>query len=286
MCCFCSARISPGASSIRIARPSFRLIADPTHIGRRHPVAIGAVGDIKTTLDALLPRLAQHDDNPFLTAHVERHRKDVETAKAETFSGPDAAISGTYLTKVINKHAADDALFAADDGTPLVWMLRHIDTGGKRRTFGSLLHGTMADGMPSALGLQKCQPGRQVICLAGDGGFAMLLGDLLTTVQEHLPIKIVVYDNGKLGFVDIEQKAAGLVPVYTDLKNPNFGEVAKAVGLWGHMVSKAGELEDSVRDLARAARPSAAAREGETDAVGDAAVALRFAGGCGRHGGL
>src|ERR1700722_10388950 len=183
---------------------------DPAHIGRRHPVAIGAVGDIKTTLDALLPRLVQHDENKFLTTRVERHRKAVETAKAETFSDPDAAISGTYLTKVINKHAAEDALFAADDGTPLVWMLRHIDTGGKRRTFGSLLHGTMADGMPSALGLQKCQPGRQVICLAGDGGFAMLLGDLLTTVQEHLPIKIVVYDNGKLGFVDIEQKAAGL----------------------------------------------------------------------------
>src|SRR5271166_3714480 len=220
---------------------------DSTHVGRRHPVTIGAVGDIKTTLDALLPRLAQHDDNPFLTAHVERHRKDMETAKAEGVSGPDAAISGTYLTKVINKHAAEDALFAADDGTPLVWMLRHIDTGGKRRTFASLLHGTMANGMPSALGLQKCQPGRQVICLAGDGGFAMLLGDLLTTVQENLPIKIAVYDNGALGFIEIEQKAAGLVPVYTDLKNPNFGEVAKAVGLWGHMVSKAGELEDSVR---------------------------------------
>src|SRR5580693_735824 len=222
--------------------------SDPTHLGKRTPVAIGAVGDVKTTLEALLPRLHQHEENAFLTAHVERHRKDVETAKAETVSGPDAMISGTYLTKIINKHAADDALFAADDGTPLVWMLRHIDTGGKRRTFASLLHGTMADGMPSALGLQKCQPGRQVICLAGDGGFAMLLGDLLTTVQEHLPIKIVVYDNGKLGFVEIEQKASGLVPVYTDLKNPNFGEVAKAVGLWGHMVSKAGELEDAVRD--------------------------------------
>ena len=221
--------------------------ADPTHIGRRHPVTIGAVGDIRTTLEALLPRLKQHEDNAFLTAHVERHRKEVEAANAETVSGPDAAISGTYLTKIINKHAADDALFAADDGTPLVWMLRHIDTGGKRRTFGSLLHGTMADGMPSALGLQKCQPGRQVICLAGDGGFSMLLGDLLTTVQENLPIKIAVYDNGKLGFIDIEQKAAGLEPVYTDLKNPNFGDVARAMGLWGHMVSKAGELEDAVR---------------------------------------
>jgi pyruvate dehydrogenase (quinone) len=220
---------------------------DPTHIGRRHPVTIGAVGNIRTSLQALLPRLEQHEDGSFLTIHVERFHREVASARAEKVSGPDSAIPGTYLTKIINKHAAEDALFAADDGTPTVWMLRHIDTGGKRRTFASLLHGTMASGMPSALGLQKCQPGRQVICLAGDGGFTMLLGDLLTAVQENLPIKIVVYDNGKLGFVDIEQKAAGLIPVYTDLKNPNFGEVANAMGLWGHSVSKAGELEESVK---------------------------------------
>jgi pyruvate dehydrogenase (quinone) len=220
---------------------------DPTHIGRRHPVTIGAVGNIKATLEALLPRLEQHEDGSFLTIHVERFQRDQASAKAETVSSPDSSITGTYLTKIINKYAADDALFAADDGTATVWMLRHIDTGGKRRTFASLLHGTMASGMPSALGLQKCQPGRQVICLAGDGGLAMLLGDLLTTVQENLPIKIVVYDNGKLGFVDIEQKAAGLLPVYTDLKNPDFGEVAKAMGLWGHSVSKAGELEESIQ---------------------------------------
>ena len=221
--------------------------ADPTHIGRRHPVAIGAVGDTKTTLEALLPRLEQHKDDTFLAAHVRRFQKDQAATRAETVSGFDSAISGSYLTKVINKHAAEDALFAADDGTAAVWMLRHIDSGGKRRTFASLLHGTMASGMPSALGLQKCQPGRQVICLAGDGGFTMLLGDLLTAVQEELPIKIIVYNNGKLGFVDIEQKAAGLVPVYTDLKNPNFGEVAKAMGLWGHRVSKAGDLEEAVQ---------------------------------------
>ena len=230
--------------------------ADPTHIGRRHPVTLGAVGDIKTTLDALLPRLKQHDDRSFLSAHVERFRKDRAAAQAETVSGIDSAISGTYLTKIINKLAAEDALFAADDGTATVWMLRYIETGGKRRTFASLLHGTMASGMPSALGLQKCQPGRQVVCLAGDGGFAMLMGELLTAVQEDLPIKIVVYDNGKLGFVDIEQKAAGLVPVYTDLKNPDFGEVARAVGLWGHKVDKAGELEEAI--LAWLAQPGPA----------------------------
>ena len=117
---------------------------DPTHIGRRHPVAIGAVGNIKETLEALLPRLKQHEDGAYLAAHVKRHQKDVASAKAESVSGPESAISGTYLTKIINEHAAEDALFAADDGTAAVWMLRHIDTRGKRRTFASLLHGTMA----------------------------------------------------------------------------------------------------------------------------------------------
>ena len=219
---------------------------DPTHIGRRHPVALGVVGNIKETLEALLPRLEQHDDASFLTIHVERHQREVSSASAET-AGPDSTISGTYLTKVINKYAAKDALFTGDDGTALVWMLRHIETFGKRRTFASLLHGTMASAMPSAIGLQKCQPGRQVVCLAGDGGFAMLLGDLLTVVQEKLPIKIVVYNNGKLGFIDIEQKAAGMIPMYTDLKNPDFGEVAKAMGLWGHSVAKAGDLEESIK---------------------------------------
>jgi pyruvate dehydrogenase (quinone) len=222
--------------------------ADPTHIGRRHPVTIGAVGDIKATLEALLPRLAQHDDNSFLSHYLERHRKDRAAADAETVSGPNAPIPGTYLAKIINKHAAEDAVFTIDDGTVLVWTLRHVDTGGKRRTFGSLLHGTMASGMASAIGLQKCQPGRQVVCMAGDGGFTMLLGDLLTVVQENLSIKIVVFDNGKLGFIDIEQKSAGLEPVYTDLKNPDFGKVAEAMGLWGRCVSKAGELEGAIVD--------------------------------------
>ncbi len=219
---------------------------DPTHIGHRHPVTFGAVGDIEATLEALLPRLRQHEDDRFLASHVRRHQKDQESANAET-AGPDSTISGSYLTKVINKYAAKDALFTADDGTALVWTLRHIETFGKRRTFASLLHGTMASAMPSAIGLQKCQPGRQVLCLAGDGGFAMLLGDLLTVVQEKVPIKIVVFNNGKLGFIDIEQKSAGLIPMYTDLKNPDFGEVAKAVGLWGHSVAKAGDLEESIK---------------------------------------
>src|SRR3984885_8458613 len=134
---------------------------DPTHIGHRHPVTFGVVGNIKPTLEALLPRLRQHEDNSFLASHVRRHQKIEESEKAET-AGSDSTISGTYLTKVFNKYAAKDALFTADDGTALVWTLRHIETFGKRRTFSSLLHGTMASAMPSAIGLQKCQPGGQV----------------------------------------------------------------------------------------------------------------------------
>src|SRR6202000_416032 len=226
---------------------------DPTHIGRRHPVTFGAVGNIKATLEALLPRLRQHEDDRFLASCLKRYQKDQEAARVETVSGPDATISGSYLTKVINKNAARGALCAADDATAAVGMLRHIDTQGKRRTFASLLHGTMASGMPSAIGLQKCQPGRQVVCMAGDGGFAMLLGDLLTVVQEKVPIKIVVFNKRKLGFIDIEQKSAGLVPMYTDLKNPDFGEVAKAIGLWGQSVEKAGDLEESIGTRLRGA---------------------------------
>src|SRR6202051_170102 len=219
---------------------------DPTHIGHRHPVTFGAVGDIKATLEALLPRLRQHEDDDFLASPVKRFQKIQESAKAET-AGPDSTISGSYLTKVINKYASTYSLFTADDGTALVWTLRHIETFGTRRTFSRLLHGTMASAMPSAIGLQKCQPGRQVVCMAGDGGFSMLLGDLLTVVQENVPIKIVVFNNGKLGFIDIEQKSAGLIPMYTDLQNPDFGEVAKAVGIWGRRVAKAGDLEESVK---------------------------------------
>ena len=130
----------------------------------------------------------------------------------------------------------------------LVWLLRIVKANGKRRMFGSLLHGTMATAMSTAIGLQLAQPGRQVIAMAGDGGFAMLMGEVLTLVQESVPIKIVVFDNGKLGFVELEQKGEGLLPVFTDLKNPDFGKVAEAVGLWGRTVTNAADLETAIQE--------------------------------------
>jgi pyruvate dehydrogenase (quinone) len=221
---------------------------DPTHIGRRHPVSLGLVGNIKDTLQALLPRIEQRQNSTFRDAYVERHAKALKAQAARAEPAHNGRISGQYLTSIINRLAADDAVFAGDDGTPVVWMLRMIAANGKRRMFGSLLHGTMASALSMGIGLQKCQPGRQVIAMAGDGGLAMLLGELLTTVQENLPIKIVVYDNGKLGFVELEQKGEGLLPTYTDLKNPDFGKVAAAMGLWGRDVSHAAELETAVQE--------------------------------------
>ena len=221
---------------------------DPTHIGRRHPVTLGVVGNIKDTLQALLPRVQQRENTTFRDSYVERHEKALKAQAARATPGRHGKIPGQYLASLIDRFANEDALFTGDDGTALVWLLRVVKANGRRRMFGSLLHGTMATGIPTAIGLQKAQPGRQVIVMAGDGGFTMLMGELLTTVQESLPIKVAVFDNGKLGFVELEQKGEGMVPVYTDLKNPDFGKVAEAMGLWGRTVADAGELETAVQD--------------------------------------
>ena len=229
---------------------------DPMRVGQRHPVELGVVGNIKDTIQALLPRLSQRTDSSFRDAYVQRHEKSLKAQAARATPGRHGLIFGQYLTSIINRKAAEDALFTADDGTCGVWMLRMIAANGKRRMFASLLHGTMASGLGTAIGLQTCQPNRQVVCVAGDGGITMLLGDLLTTVSEKLPIKIAVYDNGKLGFVELEQKSEGLLPTYTDLKNPDFGKVAQAMGLWGRTVTDAAELESAVDDWLAASGPA------------------------------
>ena len=229
---------------------------DPTHLGRRHPVHLGVVGDVRSTLDALLPRLREQPSSRFRDIHVKRHQDDLQKMRDHAQPLGDDSIPGTYLTKLINRHAADDALFTTDDGTPTVWAYRMLDMNGKRRLFSSLLHGTMAGGMPSAIGLQSCQPGRQVIAMCGDGGIAMLFGDLMTLVQSALPVKIVVFDNSKLGFVEMEQKAEGIVNTFTDLKNPDFGIVARALGLWGRTVDKGAELEQAVQEWLASTGPA------------------------------
>ncbi|MBN5142421.1 ubiquinone-dependent pyruvate dehydrogenase [Stenotrophomonas maltophilia] len=222
---------------------------DGSHLGRRHPVNLGVVGDIAPTLDALLPMLLPREDSSFLDECIERRDKALKKREKEEQPGEGELIHPQHLTALLSKYATDDALFTADGGSPMVWVLRHIRVNGRRRTLTSLLHGTMANAMPQALGLQKAFPGRQVISLSGDGGLAMLLGDLLTAVQENLPIKVVVFNNGSLNFVELEQKVEGLLDNYTDLKNPDFGRLAEVIGFHGRTVTRSEDLEEAVQDF-------------------------------------
>lgn len=219
---------------------------DACHIGRRHPVDLGLTGDIQATLAALLPRLRQREDEQFREKYVRRYHEIQASALEHAQPGRHAGISGVYVANLVSTHAQEDALFACDDGTPVVWTLRHVEGNGKRRFFSSLLHGTMAGGISSAIGLQKCQPERQVIAMCGDGGFTMLMGDMLTIVQEALPIKIVIFNNSKLGFVEIEQKAEGMLNTFTHLHNPDFGALATAAGMWGRRVDEVEALPEAI----------------------------------------
>ncbi|MEJ0024720.1 MAG: thiamine pyrophosphate-dependent enzyme [Rhizomicrobium sp.] len=225
------------------------------HLGRRHPVDVAAVGDIAPTLEALLPRIDARDDRGFLDAALAEARKAEAKLDRRAVAGL-GAIHPQYLTETIAAHAAPDAVYTADGGSPMVWCLRHVPSTGANRTVVSLSHGTMANAMPQALGAQAAYPGRQVISLSGDGGLAMLLGDLLTTVQEKLPIKVCVFNNGALGFVELEQKVEGLLDAYTDLHNPDFSRVAEAIGMWGRRVEKADDVAGAVEAWLAAPGPA------------------------------
>lgn len=216
------------------------------HLGRRHPIDLGVVGDVLPTLQALLPLIEERSEHGYLEECLKVRQKTLKALAHDQRHTEGTLIHPQYLTHLLDKHASADALFTADGGSPMVWILRHINVNGQRRTLTSLRHGTMANAMPQALGLQKAYPDRQVVALCGDGGLTMLLGDLLTAVQEQLPIKVVVYNNASLNFVQIEQKVEGLLDNYTELRNPDFAALAQVMGFHGQQVTEGAELEQAV----------------------------------------
>jgi pyruvate dehydrogenase (quinone) len=218
------------------------------HIGRRVPVDVGLLGTVKDTGPALLALLKNGRDATHLArmrSHYRRTRERLD-ALADTHSdrGP---IHPQTVAKAIDRLAAEDAVFLPDVGSPTVWAARYLSMNGRRRLIGSFNHGTMANAMPQAIGVQASHPGRQVVTLSGDGGLAMMMGDLLTLRQQHLPVKVVVFNNGALAFVELEMKAVGIVTYATDLDNPSFAEVARAVGLHGVRIEHPSELDDGLR---------------------------------------
>jgi pyruvate dehydrogenase (quinone) len=220
----------------------------PEQIGRRTKVDTGLVGDVKETLKALLPALETKKPGKHLDQSVEHYRKARkgldDLATGEPGKKP---IHPQYVAKVLNEVAAEDAIFSCDVGTPTIWAARYLSMNGKRRLLGSFTHGSMANALPQAIGAQAAFPGRQVVTLSGDGGLAMLLGDLLTLPQLKLPVKLVVFNNSTLGFVELEMKAAGYVDYGTELLNPNFAKLAAAAGLLGIRVEDPGDLRDALQ---------------------------------------
>jgi pyruvate dehydrogenase (quinone) len=218
-------------------------------IGRRVAVEYPLVGTVKDTIDALLPMLTAKTDTAHLdtmTAHYRRARARLDKLAADKRNA--SPLHPQYVAATIDKLAAPDAVFTADVGSPCIWTARYLRMNGTRRLIGSFNHGSMANALPHAIGAQAAAgSGRQVVALSGDGGLAMMLGELITLRQQHLPVKIVVFNNGALAFVELEMKAAGIVTYGTDLDNPDFAAIATAAGLFGARVEKAEDLEGTLR---------------------------------------
>jgi pyruvate dehydrogenase (quinone) len=218
-------------------------------IGKRTKVDIGLVGDIKATLEALAPKIAPKSNRSHLDQSLEHYRKARQglddLATGEPGKKP---IHPQYVAKLVDQLATEDAVFTCDVGTPTIWAARYLKMNGKRRLLGSFNHGSMANALPQAIGAQVTHPARQVISFSGDGGLAMLMGDMLSLRQLHLPVKIVVFNNSSLAFVELEMKAAGILDFATELVNPNLADVAKAMGLLGVRVEYPEDLAGALKE--------------------------------------
>jgi pyruvate dehydrogenase (quinone) len=233
----------PQGSSARIAQVDIRA----EQIGRRAPVDLGIVGDVGPTIEALLPLLDENRDRRHLDRATDHYRKSRERLDELAVGTPGKRpIHPQQIAKAISDLAADDAVFTFDVGLPTVWAARYLAMNGRRRLVGSCWHGSMANAMAQSIGAQCAFPGRQVVSLSGDGGFAMLMGDVLSLTQLRLPVKVVVFNNGALGFIELEQKSVGFLPTGTELRNPNFAAMAEAVGIRGIRIEDPAEVETGI----------------------------------------
>ncbi len=217
-------------------------------IGKRVQVRVPLVGTVKDTVDALLPLLEPKAESAHLdrmTAHYRRARARLDKLARDRRN--DSPLHPQFVAATVDRLAAADAVFTVDVGTPCIWAARYLHLNGTRRLIGSFSHGSMANALSHAIGAQATYPGREVVALCGDGGLAMLLGELLTLRQQQLPVKIVVFNNGALSFVELEMKAAGIPTYGTDLLDPDFTGIARSAGLFGARVEKASELDDALR---------------------------------------
>lgn len=219
----------------------------PEALGNRTPLEVGVLGDVGETLKVLLPKLQTHADRKHLDDALARYK----TARADLDSLAEANEKSTtihpqFVTRTVSEVASEDAIFTCDVGTPTAWAARYLKMNGKRRLLGSFNHGSMANAMLQAIGAQAAYPKRQVVSLSGDGGYTMMMGDFITLIQHKLPVKVVVLNNGTLGFVEIEMKAAGFLDTGCDLQNPDFAATARAMGVMGIRVEHPQDLRGAL----------------------------------------
>jgi pyruvate dehydrogenase (quinone) len=220
-----------------------------SHIGRRTPVDVGLVGTVKDTIVGLQPLLKPKHARDHLDHALRHYRKTRKSLDDLAVNDRDRTpIRPEYVARLADRLADDDAVFTYDVGTPTIWAARYLTMNGRRRLIGSATHGTMAGALPHAIGAQTADRGRQVVALAGDGGLTMLFGELATLTQNKLPVKVIVFNNSSLSFVELEMKAAGIVNFGTELNAIDFGAVAKVMGMFGRRVEKPGELPAALSD--------------------------------------
>jgi pyruvate dehydrogenase (quinone) len=220
----------------------------PERLGRRSRLDLGIWGDVRETLQALLPMLDTKQDREYLDTILRKHKEALRKINVYVdHVGKRTPMHPEPVAATLSENAAPDAIFTADTGMCNVWSARHIKATKDRRIIGSFNHGSMANALPQAIGAQCAYPGRQVIAMCGDGGFAMSMGDILTVTQYNLPIKMVVFDNSALGMVKLEMETAGMPDFQTDLKNPNFAKLAEAIGIMGVRIENPADLSSGVK---------------------------------------
>jgi pyruvate dehydrogenase (quinone) len=221
---------------------------DPTHVGRRVPLELGLCGHVAETLDALLPRIkSRGDDRQFLDEVLVAHETATRPLQAYVEpGGSDGKLRPEQVGNAVNHLCSPDSIIIADTGMCCVWAAQHLRLRRGQRVMTSFNHGTMANAMPDAIGAQMAFPNRQVIAFCGDGGLSMLLGDLLTIVSQKLRIKIIVFNNSTLGMVRLEQMVGGYPFWGTEMHNPDFSAVAKAIGFYAERVERKSDIAPAI----------------------------------------
>lgn len=237
-------------------------------LGKRANIELGIRADVGEFIDAILPLLNEKDKNDFLNKSL----SDWETIKSkmqEPINNPGKVncIRPEFMMATLDKLANDDCVFTVDTGMNNVWTSHYLTGAKSRRMLASFAHGSMANALPMAIGASVAAPGRQVISISGDGGFAMLMGEMLTVAQYKLPIKILVADNRALAFVKWEMEVAGYDPSQVNLDNPDFGAMARTMGFYAETVKDPSQLEDAMKQWLQTDGPALLSVVTDTDAA-------------------